>query len=125
MCGIMALLLADAEAKAAPEINEGLSLLQHRGQDAAGITTCKHGGQFFQCKANGMVRDVIDASSLSRLQGRMGIGHGESQSSDSVESAATRSFSRLASQHSVVRKQAMLVEAADERATSVIGKAVQ
>ncbi|KDN53281.1 Amidophosphoribosyltransferase [Tilletiaria anomala UBC 951] len=73
MCGIMALLLA--EGAAAPEINEGLSLLQHRGQDAAGIVTCGNKGRFYQCKANGMVRDVFDATSLSRLVGSMGVGH--------------------------------------------------
>jgi amidophosphoribosyltransferase len=76
MCGILALLLAQTRAAAAPEINEGLSLLQHRGQDAAGIVTCGAGGRFYQCKANGMVRDVFDAGALSRLQGSMGIGHG-------------------------------------------------
>lgn len=75
MCGITALLLASASSPAASEINEALSLLQHRGQDAAGIVTCGNRGRFYQCKANGMVRDVFDANSLSRLQGNMGIGH--------------------------------------------------
>ncbi|MCO5570190.1 hypothetical protein L7F22_023908 [Adiantum nelumboides] len=75
MCGILALLLAQTQASAAPEINEGLSLLQHRGQDAAGIVTCGARGRFFQCKANGMVRDVFDAGALARLQGSMGVGH--------------------------------------------------
>lgn len=71
----MALLLAQQNQPAAPELNEGLSLLQHRGQDAAGIVTCGPRGRFFQCKGNGMVRDVFDASALSRLSGSMGIGH--------------------------------------------------
>ncbi|CAD6890258.1 unnamed protein product [Tilletia controversa] len=75
MCGIVAILLAAQEQAAAPEINEALSLLQHRGQDAAGIVTCGHKGRFFQCKANGMVRDVFNVDSLARLQGSMGIGH--------------------------------------------------
>ncbi|KAK0542688.1 amidophosphoribosyltransferase, partial [Tilletia horrida] len=75
MCGIVALLLAAQDQAAAPEINEALSLLQHRGQDAAGIVTCGHKGRFFQCKANGMVRDVFNVDSLARLQGSMGIGH--------------------------------------------------
>lgn len=76
MCGILALLLAQVQASAAPEINEALSLLQHRGQDAAGIVTCGAKGRFYQCKANGMVRDVFDAGALARLQGSMGVGHG-------------------------------------------------
>ncbi|EPQ30506.1 uncharacterized protein PFL1_02032 [Pseudozyma flocculosa PF-1] len=75
MCGITALLLAAANQAAAPEINEALSLLQHRGQDAAGIVTCGAGGRFYQCKANGMVRDVFDVNALARLVGNMGIGH--------------------------------------------------
>ncbi|KAK0565981.1 amidophosphoribosyltransferase [Tilletia horrida] len=75
MCGIVAILLAAPEQAAAPEINEALSLLQHRGQDAAGIVTCGPKGRFYQCKANGMVRDVFNVDSLARLQGSMGIGH--------------------------------------------------
>ncbi|KAJ1571834.1 hypothetical protein NDA12_004968 [Ustilago hordei] len=75
MCGITALLLSSVEQSAAPEINEALSLLQHRGQDAAGIVTCGNKGRFYQCKANGMVRDVLDVNAIARLQGNMGVGH--------------------------------------------------
>ena len=75
MCGITAILLASTEQAAAPEINEALSLLQHRGQDAAGIVTCGHKGRFYQTKANGMVRDVFDVNAIARLQGNMGVGH--------------------------------------------------
>jgi amidophosphoribosyltransferase len=89
MCGILALLLAQPQAAAAPEINEALSLLQHRGQDAAGIVTCGARGRFYQCKANGMVRDVFDANALARLQGSMGVGHGE-WLGDSLESTTFR-----------------------------------
>lgn len=76
MCGILGLLLHDPTIDAAPEICEGLSLLQHRGQDACGIVTCGPKGRFYQCKANGMVRDVFDKNSISRLIGGMGVGHG-------------------------------------------------
>ena len=76
VCGILGLLLHDPAIDAASEICEGLSLLQHRGQDACGIVTCGPKGRFFQCKANGMVRDVFDANALSRLIGGMGVGHG-------------------------------------------------
>lgn len=75
MCGITALLLADVDSSAAPELNEALSLLQHRGQDAAGIVTCGARGRFYQTKANGMVRDVFDVNAIARLQGNMGVGH--------------------------------------------------
>ncbi|KAL5533271.1 ADE4 [Sanghuangporus sanghuang] len=57
------------------KICEGLSLLQHRGQDACGIVTCGYKGRLYQCKANGMVRDVFDKGALSRLYGGMGVGH--------------------------------------------------
>lgn len=77
VCGILGLLLQNPGGEAATEICEGLSLLQHRGQDACGIVTCGAKGRFYQCKANGMVRDVFDSKSLSSLQGGMGIGHGE------------------------------------------------
>ncbi|KIO20000.1 hypothetical protein M407DRAFT_142447 [Tulasnella calospora MUT 4182] len=75
MCGVLGLLLHDQDGQAAPEICEGLSLLQHRGQDACGIVTCGAKGKLNQCKANGMVRDVFDPKSLSSLVGAMGIGH--------------------------------------------------
>lgn len=77
VCGILGLLLHDASVDCASEVGEGLSLLQHRGQDACGIVTCGAKGRFFQCKANGMVRDVFDSAALSRLLGGMGVGHGK------------------------------------------------
>ena len=80
MCGILGLLLHDPNIDCAAEICEGLSLLQHRGQDACGIVTCGPKGRFFQCKANGMVRDIFDESSIRKLIGGMGVGHGESLS---------------------------------------------
>ena len=77
VCGILGLLYHDPSLDAAQEICEGLALLQHRGQDACGIVTCGPKGRFYQCKANGMVRDVFDATAVSRLVGGMGVGHGE------------------------------------------------
>jgi glutamine phosphoribosylpyrophosphate amidotransferase len=78
VCGILGLLLHSPTQDAAVEICEGLSLLQHRGQDACGIVTCGSKGRFYQCKANGMVRDVFDKKTVSKLIGSMGIGHGTS-----------------------------------------------
>ena len=49
-------------------------MMQHRGQDAAGIVTCA-GDRLTLRKANGLVRDVFGQSHISALEGSMGIGH--------------------------------------------------
>lgn len=87
MCGILGLLLSDPSTEAASEICEGLALLQHRGQDACGIVTCGTKGRLYQCKANGMVRDVFDAGAIGRLIGSMGVGHGTSDSLQSTRAS--------------------------------------
>ncbi|KAI8890480.1 amidophosphoribosyltransferase [Backusella circina FSU 941] len=75
MCGITALLLADPNGAACSDLFESLGLLQHRGQDAAGIVTCGSKGRLYQCKGNGMVRDVFNEQQLSNLVGSLGVGH--------------------------------------------------
>ncbi|CAI4212076.1 unnamed protein product [Parascedosporium putredinis] len=62
MCGIAAVLLGDPNAAtAAVDLYESLFYLQHRGQDAAGISVC-HGGRVYQCKDNGMAQKVRGAT---------------------------------------------------------------
>jgi len=75
MCGITALILADQNGAACGDLFESLGLLQHRGQDAAGIVTCGSKGRLFQCKGNGMVRDVFNEHQMSNLKGSLGVGH--------------------------------------------------
>lgn len=75
MCGILGLVLENQQSFAAPEIFEGAMFLQHRGQDAAGIVTCGPRGRFYQCKGNGMARDVFTQQRMSNLVGNMGICH--------------------------------------------------
>lgn len=70
MCGIIA---ASGFRNVIQDLYDGLIVLQHRGQDAAGIVT--YNDQFHLKKSNGMVRDVFHNKSLARLQGPMGIGH--------------------------------------------------
>ena len=71
MCGIVGIV---ATSEVAPALYDGLTVLQHRGQDAAGIATAD-GSHLRVHKGNGLVRDVFDAKSMLLLQGRVGIAH--------------------------------------------------
>ena len=71
MCGIIGMVAHSAVNQA---IYDGLTVLQHRGQDAAGIITCE-GGRLHLRKNNGLVRDVFHTRHMLRLYGNMGIGH--------------------------------------------------
>ena len=71
MCGIIGIV---AHREVNQSLFDGLTVLQHRGQDAAGIVTC-HDGRLFLRKDNGLVRDVFHTRHMIRLQGNMGIGH--------------------------------------------------
>jgi amidophosphoribosyltransferase len=71
MCGIIGMV---ARSPVNQAIYDGLTVLQHRGQDAAGIITCE-GGRLHLRKNNGLVRDVFHTRHMLRLYGNMGIGH--------------------------------------------------
>jgi amidophosphoribosyltransferase len=71
MCGVVGIVANQAVNQ---EIFDALTLLQHRGQDAAGIVTCEK-SQLFLRKGGGLVRDVIRTHHMLRLFGNMGIGH--------------------------------------------------
>ena len=71
MCGLVGMV---AERDVAADIYDALTMLQHRGQDAAGIMTCQD-GKLMQRKGEGLVRDVFRASHMAQLLGRFGIGH--------------------------------------------------
>ena len=71
MCGIVGIV---GQSEVAAQLYDGLTVLQHRGQDAAGIATAD-GGKLRVHKGNGLVRDVFDATSMQLLSGRVGIAH--------------------------------------------------
>ena len=71
MCGIIGIV---AHSPVNQAIYDGLTVLQHRGQDAAGIITCDDGRLHLR-KNNGLVRDVFHTRHMLRLHGKMGIGH--------------------------------------------------
>jgi amidophosphoribosyltransferase len=73
MCGIIGIV-----AKPGVHVNhliyDGLTVLQHRGQDAAGIVTDED-GHFHLRKSNGLVSDIFYKRHMVELKGNLGIGH--------------------------------------------------
>jgi amidophosphoribosyltransferase len=70
MCGIVGVA---SQSPVNQLIYDALLLLQHRGQDAAGIVT-QLGTKFYMHKAKGMVRDVFRTRNMRSLPGNMGLG---------------------------------------------------
>ncbi len=71
MCGIIGIAGATDVAAA---LYDGLTVLQHRGQDAAGIATMD-GNKVRLHKGNGLVKEVFDERAMDLLTGTVGIGH--------------------------------------------------
>lgn len=71
MCGIAGIV---AQSEVNQELYDALTVLQHRGQDAAGIVT-EENGKFYLRKSNGLVRDVFHTRHMRKLKGKIGIGH--------------------------------------------------
>ncbi|SFW21983.1 amidophosphoribosyltransferase [Nitrosovibrio sp. Nv17] len=84
MCGILGLV---AHTPVNQLLYDGLLVLQHRGQDAAGIVTAQE-STFHMHKANGMVRDVFRTRNMRALAGNMGIAHVRYPTAGSSESPA-------------------------------------
>ena len=72
MCGIVGI---SSETDVAGEIYDSLLMLQHRGQDAAGMVVCDSNGKLNSRKSMGYVRDVFQQSHMTKLVGSYGIGH--------------------------------------------------
>ena len=88
MCGIIGIV---GRGPVNQSLYDGLTLLQHRGQDAAGIMTC-HEGKLFMRKGVGLVRDVFHTRHMIRLQGDMGIGHCRYPTAGTQSSAEAQPF---------------------------------
>ena len=71
MCGILGIV---ARSPVNQLLYDGLLLLQHRGQDAAGIVTSE-GNSFHMHKGSGQVRDVFRTRNMRSLPGNLGIAH--------------------------------------------------
>ena len=70
MCGIVGVV---SNAPVNQLIYDALLLLQHRGQDAAGIVTQQE-NKFFMHKAKGMVKDIFRTRNMRALPGHCGLG---------------------------------------------------
>jgi amidophosphoribosyltransferase len=71
MCGVIGVI---GHPYANQVIYDALTVIQHRGQDAAGIMTCDNDRVHLR-KDNGLVRDVFHRRHMEQLSGEMGIGH--------------------------------------------------
>ena len=72
MCGIVGIFRHEGQVSA--ELYEGLPMLQHRGQDSAGMVTFD-GTRFQERKDNGLVANIFDKQAIDSLKGSVGIGH--------------------------------------------------
>ena len=73
MCAIVG--VATRKPNVCLTIYNALTVLQHRGQDAAGMATSDENGHLCVHKENGLVRDVFKDSDMMNLNGSIGIGH--------------------------------------------------
>lgn len=88
MCGVVGIA---GKSPVNQMLFDALTMLQHRGQDAAGIVTC-HQGRLFLRKDNGMVRDVFHTRHMRALVGNYGIGHVRYPTAGSSSSAEAQPF---------------------------------
>ena len=84
MCGIVGIV---AKIPVNQLLYDGLQLLQHRGQDAAGIATAD-GSTFHMHKGLGLVRDVFRTRDMRALTGNVGIAHCRYPTAGSASSPA-------------------------------------
>ena len=74
MCGVIGIVVADKSLQISQCLVDTLTILQHRGQDAAGIVTSDM-GRLNMLKDVGPVSEVFNQKNISSLKGNIGIGH--------------------------------------------------
>ncbi len=89
MCGVLGIV---GRSQISTSLYDGLTVLQHRGQDAAGILTCDEDGVVNLRKDNGLVKDVFFSRHMKRLSGSVGIGHCRYPTAGSSSSAEAQPF---------------------------------
>ncbi|RVU40542.1 amidophosphoribosyltransferase [Rheinheimera riviphila] len=88
MCGIVGIV---GKYPVNQALYDGLTVLQHRGQDAAGIVTVDQDRLRLR-KANGLVKDVFEERHMERLSGNIGIGHVRYPTAGSSSTAEAQPF---------------------------------
>ena len=88
MCGIVGIV---GKSPVNQALYDALTVLQHRGQDAAGIVTVDK-GRFNLRKDNGLVKDVFHTRHMVKLTGQLGIGHVRYPTAGSSSSAEAQPF---------------------------------
>ena len=88
MCGIIGIV---SNSPVNQMLYDGLLVLQHRGQDAAGIATCDN-GRIKMYKNNGLVKDVFHTRHMRHLSGNIGIGHVRYPTAGSSSAAEAQPF---------------------------------
>ena len=89
MCGVIGIV---GNKNVTQMLYDGLTMLQHRGQDAAGIVTWSEQGQFNLRKGKGLVRDVFREQHIKSLNGKSGIGHVRYPTAGTDSSAEAQPF---------------------------------
>ena len=88
MCGLIGIV---AKKEVNQDIYDALTLLQHRGQDAAGIITWNKEGLYTR-KSNGLIRDVFNQDHMEQLKGNVGMGHVRYPTAGGAQSSEAQPF---------------------------------
>ena len=89
MCGVVGIVSSKPVNQA---LYNALTVMQHRGQDAAGIVTWSEEGGLKQRKSNGLVRDVFRHRHMVRLEGDVGLAHVRYPTAGGARSAEAQPF---------------------------------